>query len=101
MTIRHIDVLSVAKIAAVVYAGLGLLAGLVFACITVLGFGIGAAAQHDTAVPAFVSLLFGVGAIVALPILYAVMGFIVAAVSTWLFNVAAGVAGGVKIEVEP
>lgn len=101
MTIKHVDVLSVAKIAAVVYAGLGLIAGLVFASITLLGFGFGAAMQHDSELPALVSVLFGVGAVIALPILYAVMGFLVAAVSTWLFNIAAGIAGGVKIQVEP
>jgi len=100
MTIRHIDVLSVAKVAAVVYAGLGFFAGLVFACIALLGTGF-SAAMRDSQMPPIVSLLFGAGAIIALPIFYSVIGFVVAAVTTWLFNVAAGIAGGVKIQVEP
>lgn len=100
MTIRHIDVLSVARIAAVVYAGLGFLAGLIFACITLFGVGLGAAMQQDSQLPAFFSLMFGVGAVIFLPIVYAVMGFLVAAIATWLFNIAAGIAGGVRIQVE-
>ncbi|HTI37953.1 MAG TPA: hypothetical protein VL484_10360 [Vicinamibacterales bacterium] len=99
MTIKHIDVLSVARIAAVVYAALGFIGGLIFACISLLGVGV-TAAQHDGQLAAFFSLLFGVGAIIALPILYGVFGFIGAAITTWLFNVAAGIAGGIRIQVE-
>ena len=100
MTIRHIDVLSVAKIAAVVYAGLGFVAGLIFACFALLGAGF-SALQHDSQLPPIFSVLFGVGAVVALPIFYSIMGFLVAAVMTWLFNVAAGITGGVSIQTEP
>jgi hypothetical protein len=54
----------------------------------------------DAQLPAVFSMLFGVGAIIALPIIYGIMGFLVAAFTTWLFNIAAGIAGGVKIQIE-
>jgi hypothetical protein len=99
MTIRHIDVLSVAKIAAVIYAGLGFLVGLIFACVGLFTAAFGAM-QNDGQLPAVFSMLFGVGAIIALPVIYGIMGFLVAAFTTWLFNIAAGIAGGVKIQIE-
>lgn len=102
MTIKRFDVLSVAKIAAVVYAGLGLIGGLFFACFALLGFGFAAAAQEGGPhLPQIFSLMFGVGAIVAFPVMYAVIGFVMGAFTTWLFNVAAGITGGVRIQVEP
>ena len=100
MTIKHVDVLSVAKIAAVVYAGLGLIGGVIFACIALLSAGLTSAMQQNAQIPPIFSLFFGVGAIVAMPVVYGVMGLILGAISAWLFNVAAGIAGGVRIQVE-
>jgi hypothetical protein len=100
MTIKSVGVLSIAKIAAVVYAGLGLLGGIIFACFALVGAGITSAMQQNAQLPPVFSLVFGVGAIVAMPIIYGVMGFILGAISAWLFNIAAGIAGGVNIQVE-
>jgi hypothetical protein len=100
MTIKRFDVLSVAKIAGVVYGGLGVLIGVVFACFALVGAGFASVMQQESQMPPFFSLMFGVGAIIVLPIMYGVMGFIFGALSTWLFNVAAGITGGVKIQLE-
>jgi hypothetical protein len=43
-------------------------------------------------------MLTGVGAIVVLPICYGIFGFIGTLIMAWLFNVAAGMVGGVEIE---
>jgi len=100
MTIKRVDVLSVAKIAAVVYAGLGLLVGLIFACIALLGAGFTAAMQNDGQLPPIFSVMFGVGAVIAAPILYSILGFLLGALVSWLFNLAAGITGGVKFQVD-
>jgi len=46
------------------------------------------------------SLIFGVGAVIVLPILYGVMGFIFTLLFAWLYNVCAGWIGGIEIELE-
>jgi hypothetical protein len=49
----------------------------------------------------FIGMLFGVGAIVILPICYGIMGFIISFISAALFNVAAGMTGGIEITTKP
>ncbi len=94
-TIRGVGVLSVAKIYGALSAGMGLLIGLGLAAISTIGAGFA-----DNALPPFMSALFGVGAIVILPIFYGVMGLVVGAVGAALYNVFAGTVGGVQIDVE-
>lgn len=68
-----------------------------FSLIGLAGFAGGLAS--DSAGGALGSALFGVGAIIILPIFYGAMGFVVTLISAWLFNIAAGITGGVEIEV--
>ena len=98
MVIKRIGALSLAKIAAVLYAGIGLLIGAVFALVGMAGF----ASQMGGAGSAlpFGGMLFGVGAIVILPICYGVMGFIFTLIGATIFNAAARLTGGVEIEVQ-
>ena len=44
--------------------------------------------------------LLGVGGVIALPIIYGVMGVIGGALGAVLYNVFAGMVGGVQVEVE-
>ena len=44
--------------------------------------------------------LVGIGAIIALPIFYGLLGFVVFAIGAWLYNLAAGFVGGIRIDVE-
>lgn len=94
-TIRSVGALSVAKIYGALSAGMGLLIGLGLAAISTIGTGF---AGSD--LPPFMSAMFGVGAIVILPIFYGVMGLVVGAVGAALYNVFAGTVGGVQIDVE-
>jgi hypothetical protein len=48
----------------------------------------------------FLGALFGVGAIIVLPIFYGVLGFIAFAIGAVLYNVLAGMVGGLRVEVE-
>lgn len=98
MVIKRVGSLSLAKIAAVLYAGIGLLIGLVFSLIGMAGF----AGQWGGDAPSFplMGALFGVGAIIILPICYGLIGFIFTLIGTGLFNLAARMTGGVELEVQ-
>jgi hypothetical protein len=97
MVIKRVGPLSVAKIAFVLYAGIGLLIGVVVALISVAGMG---AQLTQNGAPAFLGPLLGVGAVVLLPIFYGVIGLVTSLVMAALFNAAAKVTGGVEIEVQ-
>jgi hypothetical protein len=81
--IRRIDVLSCAKILATILAGNGLIIGALAS--------IGQAGRMG---------LFGVAAIVVLPIVYGLAGFLTGAVSAVLYNFAAGIVGGLEVEID-
>jgi uncharacterized protein involved in cysteine biosynthesis len=97
MVLKRIGVLSVAKIVGAVYAVFGVLGGLFFMALSFLGAGI-AAANED--VPPFIGMLFGVGAIIILPVLYACMGFVFGALSAALYNLFSGMVGGIEVELQ-
>lgn len=98
MVITKVGVLSVAKIAAVLYAGIGLIIGGLFSLIGMAGMAGGLASENTGG--ALGSAIFGVGAIIILPIFYGVIGFIGTLIGAFLFNLAAGITGGVEIEVK-
>lgn len=93
MVIRRIGPLSAGKVAGVLYAGFGLIFGAIFSLVSVAG----GFATEEAGGAAF-GALFGIGAIVLLPILYGCMGFLAAILGAWLYNVAAGLTGGVEVE---
>lgn len=101
MVIRRVSPLSCAKIGGALYALMGLIFGLVFAA---AGTFIGAIAPSMPNMgPAFGSNLgmaFGAGMIVVMPIFYGVLGFLSTLIGAALYNLLAGMVGGVEIEVE-
>ena len=100
MVIRRVDVSSAAKVAAVLYGAIGLAAGLIIACISLVGAGFMTQAAKESEVPAAFGAFLGVGAIIVAPIFYGVLGAIVGAVSAAVYNLAAGMIGGLQIDVE-
>ena len=95
MVITRVNALSVAKVAAVVYAGIGLIAGALFSLIGMVGFG---AAMAGVEGAGAMSAIFGVGAIIFMPICYAILGFIGSFIAATIFNFAAGMTGGIEVE---
>lgn len=95
-TLRRVDPVSVAKIAAVVQASIGLLIG---ACISLVAI-VAGAASNAVGAPAWVGPLFGVGAVIAVPIFYGVIGFIGGLIGAAIYNFFAGVIGGVVLEFD-
>ena len=92
MVINRVGPLSCAKITGTLYAVLGLIIGACFSLFALAGF-----ASDRTG--AMFGALMGVGAMIVLPIFYGVMGFITTLIGAWLYNVAAGIVGGVEIDV--
>lgn len=95
MVITKVNAFSVAKVAAVLYAGMGLLIGALFSLIGMIGVGAALSGQDGAG---FLSALFGVGAIIVMPIFYGIVGFIFSFIAATLFNIAAGMTGGIEVE---
>ncbi len=91
--VKSIDALSAGKLLGTLYALLGLIVGAFMSLIALLGAAVGG----DAALGRFVG---GVGAIVIIPILYGVMGFIGGLIGALLYNVVAGMVGGIRFDVD-
>lgn len=98
MVITKVNAISVAKVAAVLYAGIGLLVGALLSLLGMVGL---TAALSEVEGGAFFGILFGVGAIIIMPIVYGMLGFIGSFIFALLFNVAVGITGGIEVETKP
>lgn len=103
MTIRRFNVFSVAKIQGFLAFVIGLLIGVIYG----FAFMIFGAAISSLAPQGDSQAMGGVGAIViglvimiAFPIFYSIIGFIGGAIGALVYNLAAGVVGGLKFELE-
>ena len=95
MRIRRFGVFSVAKVSAILYAALGLIVGFFFSMIALVIGSIG----REMGGPGL-GALFGVGAIIIMPIFYGILGFVGGAITAAIYNAIAGFAGGIEIEFE-
>ena len=100
MTIRRIKPLSVGKIFGALYAAVALVIGAIVSVVSVFGGAIAAAEGGEGAAGAAVGMLLGMGAVVFLPILYGGIAFVMGVISALLYNLFAGVVGGIEIEVQ-
>lgn len=98
MVLRRIGVLSLAKVLAVIYAGIGLVVGGMLSMFAVLG---GIAGASRDAASGVVGLLIGVGAIFFAPIFYGVMGFLGGLLTAALYNGASSLMGGLELDLDP
>jgi hypothetical protein len=97
MVITRVGPLSCAKISGLLYVILGLVFGAIFSLVAMAGGFAAAASDGDAGAGAFAAL-FGVGAIVLFPIFYGVCGFIGGLIMAALYNLVAGMMGGIEIE---
>jgi hypothetical protein len=95
MVIRRVGPVSCAKIAGALYALIGFVLGCMFSLVSMAG----AFAGGPDSPFGPMSAIFGVGAIVILPILYGCMGFVMTLISAWLYNVLASSVGGIQLEL--
>ena len=100
MIIRRVGPGSVAKIMGTMYAFWGFIFGAIVALIAMAGAGIGAAAADEPGMPMWLGPMFGVGAIILMPIVYGILGAIFGALTAVIYNVIAGMVGGLRLDVE-
>jgi hypothetical protein len=98
MTLRRIGVLSAAKLSCILYAAIGLLFGALVTLGAVIASVFGLGSQESMS--GLGSLLFGMGAIVSLPILYGLIGLVSGAFASALYNLVAGWIGGLELDLE-
>ena len=101
-TIKKIGVLSTGKLSAVWMGLFGIVAGVLYsfgglAIDTLVTLEVISSAETP-------GLSFGTvlafGALIGMPALFALYGFVVGVVGAWLFNLASKISGGLKIELE-
>jgi hypothetical protein len=98
MVIRQVGVGSAAKIVGALYALFGLIFGVLVALFALVGGGMSGAS--DEALPGWIGGLFGIGAVIFLPIVYGVLGAVGGALTALFYNIIAGMVGGLQIETE-
>lgn len=95
MVIKRLGVVSVAKI----YGAMGVLVGLLIGiCFAAVGTLFGSQMAGDSSGVAAWGAGMGLFAIVVVPIVYGVFTFISGLIGGWLYNILAGIVGGVEIE---
>lgn len=98
MIIKRVDVRSLARIVAAIYGVFGLVAGIFFTLAAFVGHGVSEEVAESAS---WLGPFFGVGAILALPVVYAILGYLGGLIGGWVFNNACQSMGGLKVEVEP
>ena len=98
MVLRRVGVLSAGKVMSILTALIYLIGGGLIALLSVMGaaIGNGGGAAEGGGVMA---ILFGVGAVVILPILGLILGFIWGIIYAALFNLTAKMVGGLHLEL--
>lgn len=101
LRIRKIGVLSVAKLQAVMALVISLLISIPYGLIIMI-FGAAALGTGESGgmLAGGGAILVGILIMIGLPVLYTVIGFIVGAIGALLYNLFAGIIGGIEIEVE-
>jgi hypothetical protein len=95
MIVKRIGPLSFAKIGATLYAIMGLIAGCILSLISLAG----GFANETSPIPGF-GAIFGVGAVVLLPLLYGCLGFVFTLFVASIYNVVARLVGGIELDVQ-
>lgn len=94
MVVRSVRVWSVARIYGALSAAMGLIIGTVVALASLFGAGM----AGPDAGPPWLAGLFGIGALIFAPIFYGVAGIVMGAFGAFLYNLFAGMVGGVEID---
>jgi hypothetical protein len=97
--IREIGVLSLGKVAGIIYACIGLIAGVIVALVSVLGGFAGLLGEGRTAA-GFIGMFLGAGAVFILPVFYGVLGALIGMLVAVIYNVAARLVGGIEITID-
>ena len=95
MKLKKLGIGSVGKTAAFLYGLMGLIFGAIFSLISMVGVAIGGGDE-----PAWLGVLFGVGAIIIMPLFYGIVGSIVWMIGAALYNLSTRFTGGIEVDLE-
>jgi hypothetical protein len=93
-TVKRIGPGSAFKVGLALYGFMGLLFGAIVALVSLLGGALVPAAEAGV-----FRMFFGVGAIIILPIFYGIIGGIMAALGAVIYNLVAGLVGGLEVDI--
>ena len=96
MVVKRVAPLSAAKVSFFIYACIGFIVGAFVALIGLMGVALG---DRGSLGP-FMGMALGVGAVIVLPIFYGVLGFLAGLIGAAVYNVAAGIVGGVEVDLQ-
>ena len=100
MVIKRVAPMSCAKIAGTLYAILGFIFGAIVSHIALAG-GLASTATSLAGDRGLgVGALMGTASIVLFPICYGLLGFVMTLLGAWLYNLIAGMVGGIELDVE-
>jgi len=97
--IRRFDVLSVMKLAGVIYGLLGLLIGVLFVVFAAFGLLVGRN-QADAPFSGPFGLVIAVAVAVIFPIFYGILGALMAGLMSAIYNIASKRFGGIRVDVD-
>jgi hypothetical protein len=95
MIIKRVGPVSFAKVSGFLYALIGLIVGGILSLVALAG-----GFTSEAAGAAGLGAIIGVGAVIVLPIMYGLMGFVATLIAAWLYNLAAGLVGGVEVDIQ-
>lgn len=99
--VKRVGVFSCAKMYSITLAAVGLLIGIIYGLIfMVLGGAMLAGGGRDSGMAGGSSFVIGLVMMIAIPIFYGVLGFIGGLIGGLVYNIAAGVVGGLELELE-
>lgn len=103
MTIRRFSVFSVAKMQGLLMFVIGLLIGVIYGLVFMV-FGAAMSSlmpqSESQAMGGVGSVVLGLVIMIAVPVFYGILGFIGGAIGALVYNLAAGVVGGIRFELE-
>ena len=92
--IKKIGVLSLGKVLGILYALMGFLIGAIMTLFSLVS------STASSSILGIFGVLFGIGAIILLPIFYGIAGFIGGLIAALLYNLVASWVGGIEVETE-
>ena len=102
MTIKRFGVFSVGKMQSLVMGVIGLILGVIYGLLfMVVGAAVSLGGSSDRPNPGGLpSIVIGIVFMITIPLLYTFLGFIVGCIWALVYNLASGVVGGIKFELE-
>lgn len=102
MRLKRVGVFSCGMIFGVLYGLLGLIFGGIFSLLSLVMAGAGhqLGSQMGQGPNPMAGLIFGVGAIIILPFLYGILGFLGGILMAILYNIVAAMTGGIELTLE-